>query len=325
LATLKLDLAGALLAGDDERYANLARQAMAVVSIVASNAGAQRRYSDRQLSNRLTDMAAELDLRRRLALASPNDRNLIYGQSELDRMQASVRPGDTETMAKIDRMREALPELNRIERLSGLFDEVGDAFGNMAGSMCDDIRNVGEAVDQLSKDLMRLVIRQTVTQPIADWISGGLKGLSFGSNSGSGQGDTGWIDASAAEIRHGGGQIGTDGVRQWVPSGLFNDAPRLHGGSGLAPDERAVIMKKGEYAFQEDKVTRALPIASPQASSPKVTVNVTNQTSGSVQVDASDVSYDRATHSLVINAVIKEMEQNTGFKNYIRAAVRGPI
>jgi hypothetical protein len=281
----------------------------------------QRRYSDQQLSNRLSDMDADLQMRRRIAMAPASDRNLIYGQSQLDKLAASVRPDDRETIAKINALRNSLPDLERVERMSSVFDQVGSSFGTMAGSMVMDIRNVDQALQTLLQDIARLAIQKSIEEPVANWISGGLKSFYLGPGGSTLPGGSSLPVDIAAEMRHGGGRIGSGGPYRWTDSALFDSAPRLHRGSGIAPDERAVIMKVKELAVPEDQVARAVPMG--HTSAPKIVVHVHNETGADVQVPQESPQWDGS--QWVFSMWVKANQENPSAMTYTRSLARGPI
>lgn len=97
----------------------------------------------------------------------------------------------------------------------------------------------------VAEDLARILIRQQITAPLAQGISGWLDGLSFGGGGGSTAGAY-----HMADVAHGGGMHGGPnafGSRR-QPVGAFDNAPRFHGGGGhgLGPGERRTIVKEGE-------------------------------------------------------------------------------
>ncbi len=120
-----------------------------------------------------------------------------------------------------------------------------DLFGSAASKVEDTLvdmvttgefsfKKLGDLVQSIEQDILRMFIRQQVTGPIAGALGDFVKGSGgdiFGSIFGS--------------LFHDGGVVGASSVaRRAVPSHLFAGAPRFH--NGLMPDEFPAILQKGE-------------------------------------------------------------------------------
>jgi phage-related minor tail protein len=120
-----------------------------------------------------------------------------------------------------------------------------DLFGSAASKVEDTLvdmvttgefsfKKLGDLVQSIEQDILRMFIRQQVTGPIAGALGDFAKGSGgdiFGSIFGS--------------LFHDGGVVGASSVaRRAVPSHLFAGAPRFH--NGLMPDEFPAILQKGE-------------------------------------------------------------------------------
>ena len=96
--------------------------------------------------------------------------------------------------------------------------------------------------DSVLADITRMAVRQTITAPIAGFLQGALTSGGFG-------------------LFHEGGVVGErpPSVRYADP-GVFDDAPRYHGGgfagSGLLPDEVPIIARRGELVVPPERVSR---------------------------------------------------------------------
>ena len=101
--------------------------------------------------------------------------------------------------------------------------------------------------DSILADITRMAVRQTITEPIAGLLQGAFASGGFG-------------------LFHEGGVVGErpPAVR-YAGSGIFDHAPRYHGGgfagSGLLPDEVPIIAKRGELVVppDSDRVVRERP------------------------------------------------------------------
>ena len=117
-----------------------------------------------------------------------------------------------------------------------------------------------DLVNSMIADIARLVIRQSITGPLAGALAGAL-GDVFG-----GGGTPAPAAASSGNIfhavYHSGGLAGAPGgVRRSVPPALFAAAPRLHGGgiAGLRPDEVPAILQRGETVLPRGALAPAAP------------------------------------------------------------------
>lgn len=120
-----------------------------------------------------------------------------------------------------------------------------DLFGSAATKVEDTLvdmvttgefsfKKLGDLVQSIEQDILRMFIRQQITGPIAGALGDFVKGSGgdiFGSIFGS--------------LFHDGGVVGVSGVsRRAVPAYAFAGAPRFH--NGLMPDEFPAILQKGE-------------------------------------------------------------------------------
>jgi len=149
--------------------------------------------------------------------------------------------------------------------MTGLVETATSALGHLEGVALQSFGRFEDALidltfrgrlrwramaEGMAEDFARLVLRQTVTQPLASAATAGLRGL------------TGSLFAG---IFHDGGTVGDPDRAQphrAAPAHLFADAPRLHSGTlpRLAPDEVPAILQTGEMVLnrrQADAVRAA--------------------------------------------------------------------
>lgn len=173
---------------------------------------------------------------------------------------------------------------------------VTNAFGGMEDAIVNACMtgklSFTDMVNSMIADLMRLMVRQSITGPLANALGQGIGSLfgsggnassySFGSSSGSWSGNFGIgnsLHLTPVSIGHDGwGLVGSsrpsNGYRM-VPSSLFADAPRFHGGTGFVkPGEYPAILKAGERVLNPAE-TRDYQS---RRGDPTVNVNIVNST-----------------------------------------------
>jgi hypothetical protein len=143
-----------------------------------------------------------------------------------------------------------LPNLTRLAidagNLNKQLDQVlTSSFSAMENSFADFIMGTKSAkqaftdmANSIIRDLARMVFRQTVTAPLANLISSGIKGLFGGFGT-----------------MHEGGIVGMDaGPARYIHPMHFNDAPRfaMGGIAGLGPDEVPIVAHRNEEILRRD-------------------------------------------------------------------------
>jgi lambda family phage tail tape measure protein len=118
--------------------------------------------------------------------------------------------------------------------------KVEDTLVDMVTSGEFSFKKLGDLVQSIEQDILRMFIRQQITGPIAGALGDFAKGSGgdiFGSIFGS--------------LFHDGGVVGVSGVsRRAVPAYAFAGAPRFH--NGLMPDEFPAILQKGETVLPKN-------------------------------------------------------------------------
>lgn len=118
-----------------------------------------------------------------------------------------------------------LAKLQRLQELEVVARGVGDAFGDAMEQFITGAKSAEEAIKDLVAEIGRLVLRQTVIQPISNAISSGIM---------------------SAVMMHDGGTVGRDGTPVLAAANLFTHAPSYKQGRRLASDEFAAILHKDE-------------------------------------------------------------------------------
>lgn len=137
---------------------------------------------------------------------------------------------------------------------------ISRSFKGMEDALVEFVKtgklNFTSLVDSMIADLIRLMVRQNITGPLAGSMSGwgSLFSAFFGGGSAGAvnQNPAAWGGQSAA-MMHGGGIIGmSQGMSKSLPAVFLAAAPRYHG--GLQPDEFPTILKRGEGVFTPEQM-----------------------------------------------------------------------
>ncbi len=163
-----------------------------------------------------------------------------------------------------------------VNAFSSMEDAITDAC--MSGKL-----SFSDMITSMSNDIVRLMVRTSVTGPLASVLNGGIASLlNFGGSSvvnASSYNFAGSLGSSLALSFHTGGVVGESSptfVRS-VPEDIFAGAPRFHSGTGyILPGEYPAILKRGERVLSPQETQTYQRGGS--SSSPTVNVNVVNST-----------------------------------------------
>lgn len=137
---------------------------------------------------------------------------------------------------------------NAEELFGGAARKVEDTLVDMVSTGEISFKKIGDLVQSIEQDILRMFIRENITGPIAGGLSDILKG---GSSGGGGGLFGGFFKDIFGSLFHDGGTVGVSSVtRRAVPAHAFIGAPRLHG--GLMPDEFPAILQKGETVLPKN-------------------------------------------------------------------------
>lgn len=124
-------------------------------------------------------------------------------------------------------------------------DDLASAIGSFASSAILDFENIGQAVDNLTKQLLNMVVQMAVVAPLQNMLKGFLGGAFVGAQTGSPMNLLGFTTPG---VGHTGGM---------VPYGSGTNItgfPKAH--SGMGPKEFLAILQRGESVLTNDHMQR---------------------------------------------------------------------
>lgn len=139
-------------------------------------------------------------------------------------------------------------------------------------------RSLADITVGIAQDLQRLMIRQMITGPLAQGLSGWLdSAFSPGGASSGGSGGAVITEGWFAPTQHTGGIAGLDGTPRPVDPAVFADAPRFHRGGlpGLRANEVPAILERGEEVLTRNDPRHRFNMASGPGN---ITITVVNET-----------------------------------------------
>ena len=177
---------------------------------------------------------------------------------------------------------------------------VKNAFNNMENTLTAFVTtgkaSFSDFANAIVSDLMRIAIRQSITQPLVNGI-----GNYFG-----------------FAMAHTGGVVGADSLASKSASSfVFAGAPRFHGG-GIVGDEVPIIAKRGEGVFTKEQMKALGDTGNPVTN---VKVNVYNNAAGT---KARATSSRDNNGDVSIDVIVEKIEQTIG-RNISKGEGLSPI
>jgi len=210
----------------------------------------------------------------------------------------------------------------RVAPLMDVTDVATMALEDMAGTLTDivfDLKNVGQAAEQVASSLARLAVQELVMRPLVRGV-GTAMGL-YGSE------------------QHAGGIAGT-GPKRRLPAAAWALAPRFHdGGAALGAGEIAAILKRREVVLTERDANRfralgllnargkptfhdggvagggSVPAAGGSLR-PNVTVKIDNQSGTAVA--EPDIGVEMDPEGYVLSVVLRSASQGGPIRDLMR-------
>jgi len=205
----------------------------------------------------------------------------------------------SETRAKLVQYNEELDRLEKQKKLVELGEQFGDTWARAFEDMVLGARSAGDAIKALGLEIARMLLRQQVTQPMADSLQRAFVDF-FNRTPSASDVPMGATDINyQTPVVHGGWRVGTtpSSVRD-VPWSVFAGAPRLH--SGLRWDEYPAILQKNETVLPAG--------VSPVTALPQPVFNITNTSSAQVEAQQTGVQFDG--RRMIVGMVLKDKRNN---------------
>ncbi|GEM_PF-2761397 len=191
--------------------------------------------------------------------------------------------GTDEARAKTAAFEKSLKRLAQQEKLVGMAEDIGRAFGQTFADLVTGAASAEDALRSLGNQILATMAQKMIADPIATAMTGMIGGM-FG-----------------VSVMHSGGIVGeTAAPMRFVHPSIFAGAPRLH--TGLREDEYPAILQRGE------KVTPKGESESSKSSAPNVSFNITNQSGAQVDVQQTGVQFDG--RRMVVSMMLKDKRNN---------------
>lgn len=173
---------------------------------------------------------------------------------------------------------------------------VKNAFSNMEDALTTFVTtgkaSFSDFANAIISDLTRIIIRQSITQPLLNGIAS-------------------YFGFATA---HTGGIVGSDNLRKTYASpAVFFNAPKFHGG-GIVGDEVPIIAKRGEGVFTREQ----MKAIGDRESTVNISVNVINNASSDVKTSVTKSNQGNGKINLDImiekieNSMAKNVSKGTG-------------
>lgn len=225
------------------RAAELAAQLEAKAKSTMAAADAIAKLTDEQEKAQQSMDRMSGALEREIEITGRLDESLERSRDMYDFAEAAaIRYGEgtAEAAAAVDEFRAKLEKLEFMQKIAELAESMGDAFATAFDDMVWGAKSAGEAIENLTRALMRMIAQKMFLEPLAQsitsWMQPGL-GAIFGFT------------------KHAGGIAGAGGPGRLLPAAVFAGAPRFH--DGLMPNEVPAILERGEMVLPKE-LTEAL-------------------------------------------------------------------
>ena len=208
--------------------------------------------TESSVSNALERLRGNEGIARRLQMAGAESPDARSGDAPSPRERIAELAGSAEEAQ------------SAVRSLSGAARDLGFTFASSFEDAVVEGRRLSEVIDGLEKDILRILTRRLVTEPLAGAVTGAIGG-GLGLFAGS---------------FHAGGKVGSSPVSgRVVPASLFAGAPRFATGGlvarapRLAPGEVPAILHRGEVV-RTPAQEAALARSAGRERAPPIVVNI---------------------------------------------------
>jgi len=141
-------------------------------------------YEIKPDTEKLDKMSEDLDFKLQILGKTNDERDRAIQKRQIETIAIDeLGLGAKEAEAWADRLDKKLVDLQGASKLVAIADGVGEAFGSAFEDAVIGAKSLSDAIKSLIQDVAKLIIRQTVTAPLAAGISGGLQSM-FGVGTG---------------------------------------------------------------------------------------------------------------------------------------------
>jgi len=157
------------------------RQGKTPVEVLAEEAERRQKLSKQSMSSgqtRMKQIISEVDME--IELLGKLERPRQHARQAIEFQSAAMEAFGENTKsatAAADAFNRKLDELGRAERLNRIAESIGESFATAFEEVVIGAGKASDAIKALGRDIARSVLRQTVTDPLAQGVAGVFKGL----------------------------------------------------------------------------------------------------------------------------------------------------
>jgi hypothetical protein len=291
-----VDVLGSAFAGMWEQAKGNPEQAEAFFQLAEAQAQLATRLVKKSFGDGLTDeiYASIAEVRKRLSINPKSGEGApgLFG-------------GGADSDEKLKKVKEQLTLVQTVaETVAGRMENTFTTlYSNLLDGTADFKESMVGLLKEIMVEMMRVFVIQKAVQGAKNYLfPGSLSAFAAGGGAVS---SVSWTagPTSVAGIWHDGGVVGDSTRSRSVPSGLFNNAPRLH--NGLGANEFPAILERGEQVIPKD-----------QAGQQPVNVTI-------VANDAKSFSdMTKRNPNAIVGPIIEALQAgNQGLRNTLRAAL----
>ena len=241
----------------------------------------------------------EIELLGRLDEPRQHARMAVQFQAEAHKVYADNAQASAAATEAFHQKLEKLGEAQRLERIA---DGMGQSFGRAFENIAFEADNARAHVRAFFDDIARLMMRQTVTGPLARELSYLVQDSFGGAPSFIDTNPPGIIEAKEA---HSGGIMGrTRFPTRAVPASAFAGAPRFHGGTRDIP----AILREDEHVLTPPQMNSLVGAAS---GSGGIDVRIHNE---GLPSEITNVTSRLDGDQRIIDVSIKAMSNNMAYR-----------